>query len=83
MPGTAMVALYPMRLYIYIGSHKITGDDKFEPTDVMVPAGCAILLSNVANAGRGVWAGSIGHGSDGNGYDQLAPNVTLPSGSVE
>lgn len=50
-----MVALYPMRLFAYIGSHKLTGEHIFEPVDTMVPAGCVLLLSNIAHGGHGIW----------------------------
>ena len=54
--GSAMLALYPTRIYIYPCSNKFTAGKKFIPVTLVIPAGCILMFTTMAHAGYGVWA---------------------------
>ena len=50
--GSAIIALYPTRVLIWVFSHRLT-DQKYIPVEVMLPAGSALSFATMLHAGAG------------------------------
>ena len=50
-----MLALYPIRIYIYPCSNKFTAGKKFIPVTLVIPAECILMFTTMAHTGYGVW----------------------------
>jgi len=52
--GSAIIALFPTKVLIWVFSHFVDGPRKYVPVEVMLPAGSALSFATMLHAGSGL-----------------------------